>query len=47
MVLGATLAGIDKSRQDHDYTAMCEAWFNTADGMNLVLNHQLDEAGRP
>ena len=44
-VLGATLAGIDKSRQDHDYTAMCEAWFNTADGMNLVLNHQLDEAG--
>ncbi len=44
-VLGATLAGIDKSRQEHDYVAMCEAWFNTANGMNLVLNRQRDFAG--
>jgi hypothetical protein len=39
-VLGATLAGIDKSHQEHDYAAMCEAWFNTANRMNLVLNRQ-------
>jgi len=44
-VLGATLAGVDKSRQEHDYVAMCEAWFNTANGMHLVLNRQRDFAG--
>ena len=44
-VLGATLAGIDKSRQEHDYVAMCEAWFNARNGMNLVLNRQQDAAG--
>jgi hypothetical protein len=44
-VLGATLVGIDKSRQEHDYVAMCEAWFNTRNGMNLVLNRQQDAAG--
>jgi hypothetical protein len=44
-VLGATLVGIDKSRQAHDYVAMCEAWFNTKNGMNLVLNRQQDGAG--
>jgi hypothetical protein len=44
-VLGATLAGIDKSRQEHDYVAMCEAWFNAKNGLNLVLNRQQDSAG--
>lgn len=44
-VLGATLAGIDKSRQEHDYVSMCEAWFNTANGMDLVLNRQRDFGG--
>jgi hypothetical protein len=44
-VLSATLAGIDKSRQEHDYAAMCEAWFNASNGMNLVLNRQQDGAG--
>lgn len=44
-VLGATLVGIDKSRQEPDYVAMCEAWFNTKNGMNLVLNRQQDGAG--
>ena len=44
-VLGATLVGIDKSRQEHDYVAMCEAWFNTQNGMNLVLNRQQDGTG--
>jgi len=44
-VLGATLVGIDKSRQEHDYVAMCEAWFNSRNGMNLVLNRQRAGAG--
>jgi hypothetical protein len=44
-VLGATLAGLDKSRQEQDYVAMCEAWFNTRNGLNLVLNRQQDSAG--
>lgn len=44
-VLGATLAGIDKRRQDADYVAMCEAWFNRKNGMNLVLNRQQDHGG--
>ncbi len=39
-VLGATLAGMDKSRQESDYVTMCEAWFNTSNGLNLVLNQQ-------
>ncbi len=44
-VLGATLVGIDKSRQEHDYVAMCEAWFNARNGLNLVLNRQQDNTG--
>jgi hypothetical protein len=44
-VLGATLVGLDKSRQEHDYVAMCEAWFNTKNGLNLVLNRQQLETG--
>ncbi|MHB8952872.1 MAG: hypothetical protein ACYC4U_07805 [Pirellulaceae bacterium] len=43
-VLGATLAGLDKRGPDHDYVAMCEAWFNTRNGLQLVLNRQ-DERG--
>ena len=39
-VLGATLVGVDKSRQEHDYVNMCEAWFNSKNGQNLVLNFQ-------
>ena len=44
-VLGATLAGIDKSGRKHDYAGMCEAWFNSANGLNLVLNLQRQETG--
>ncbi len=44
-VLGATLVGIDKARQDHDYVAMCEAWFNARNGLDLVLNLQRQETG--
>jgi len=44
-VLGATLVGIDKSRAEHDYVRMCEAWFNCRNGLNLVLNLQRQETG--
>lgn len=44
-VLGATLVGIDKGRQEHDYVAMCEAYFNTRNGLDLVLNRQQAETG--
>ena len=44
-VLGATLVGLDKSGPDHDYVAMCEAWFNTRNGIQLVLNRQEDSGG--
>ena len=44
-VLGATLVGIDKSRAEHDYVRMCEAWFNSRNGSNLVLNLQRQETG--
>ncbi len=39
-VLGATLAGIDKRAQAHDYVAMCAAWFNAKDGLVLNLQRQ-------
>ena len=37
-VVGATLAGIDKTMLPHDYVLMCEAWQNTKNGSRLVLN---------
>lgn len=37
-VLGATLCGVDKSRQEHDYVQMCQAFYNTKNGADLVLN---------
>jgi hypothetical protein len=44
-VFGATIAGIDKSRQAHDWVDMCEAWFNARNGLGLVLNTQRQETG--
>jgi len=44
-VLSATLVGIDKRRADHDFVSMCEAWFNTRNGLQLVLNRQEDAGG--
>ena len=44
-VLSGTLVGLDKSRQEHDYVAMCEAWFNRGNGLDLVLNRQRDNPG--
>jgi len=38
-VLGATLAGIDKSKQDgQDYVAMLRNYFNRDNGWNVVMN---------
>ena len=44
-VLGATLVGVDMSRQQYDYVDMCEAWYNTGNGLNLVLNNQRGGTG--
>lgn len=44
-VLGATLAGIDKSAGQHDYVSMVEQYFNSANGQNLVLNSTKDKSG--
>ncbi len=38
-VVGATLAGIDKSNQQGmNWVAMCREWFNKANGLNVYLN---------
>lgn len=44
-VLGASLAGIDKRKQEHDYVAMCEAFFNRRNGQNVLLNTQNQGTG--
>ncbi len=44
-VLGATVAGVDKRRQENDYVAMCAAWNNRRNGLNLVLNAMNQETG--
>jgi len=44
-VLGATVAGIDKRAQDHDYVLMCEAFYNRRNGLDLVLNNQNQGTG--
>ncbi len=46
-VLGATLVGIDKTTQGgHDWVDMLEDYFNTANGLNLVLNGTSALTGR-
>lgn len=44
-VIGATLAGIDKTAPPHDYVLMCESWQNRKNGLNLVLNAFEQETG--
>lgn len=44
-VLGASLAGIDKAAQRHDYVLMCEAYFNARNGLNVVLNYTNQTTG--
>ncbi len=38
-VLGATVAGIDKSAGSHNWVSMCEQYYNRTNGQNLVLNY--------
>ena len=45
-VIGASLAGIDKSNYDgHDFVTMCKQFYNTANGVNLVMNNVDRETG--
>ena len=44
-VLGASLVGIDKSKQENKYVAMCNAFYHSQDGSNLVLNNTRGDAG--
>lgn len=46
-VLGASLCGIDKSRQNgYDWVAMQADYFNSANGLNLVLDTPASKTGR-
>ncbi len=45
-VLGATLAGVDKTAGPHNWVLMCEQYFNRASGQNLVLNKTGAGTGR-
>jgi len=36
--LGASLVGIDKRSQQHDYVRMCQAYYTVANGERLLLN---------
>ncbi|MHC5112491.1 MAG: hypothetical protein ACYTHJ_21740 [Planctomycetota bacterium] len=44
-VLGATLIGIDKTRGEYNWVEMCEQYYCTANGENLVLNKPVDRSG--
>ncbi len=44
-VLGATLVGIDKTRGEHNWVQMCEQYYCSASGENLVLNKPVDLSG--
>lgn len=45
-ILGASLAGIDKSNYNgHDFVSMCKQFYNTANGVNLVMNGVNREPG--
>src|SRR5687767_44110 len=46
-LLGATIAGIDKSRDPggHNWVQMAQVYFNSANGQNVVLNNVKTETG--
>jgi hypothetical protein len=44
-LLGATVAGIDKTRGAYNWVRMAEAYYNRANGQRLVLNHTGTRAG--
>src|SRR4051812_3122723 len=45
-VLGASVVGIDKSAGQHNWVEMCEAYFNTKTGQDVILNNIATEAGK-
>jgi hypothetical protein len=47
-LLGATLAGIDKSREPlgHNWVQMAQVYWNTKNGENVVLNNPVQETGQ-
>ena len=45
-VIGATLAGIDKSNQGgYNWALMAEEWFNRRQSQNVYKNHPVDDGG--
>ncbi len=44
-VLGATLIGIDKTQGEYNWVAMCEEFYCTASGEDLILNKPVDRSG--
>src|SRR5687768_6029493 len=38
-LLGATIAGIDKSAGEHNWVQMAQVYFNSGNGQNVVLNN--------
>ncbi|MFC1745406.1 hypothetical protein ACFL35_15535 [Candidatus Riflebacteria bacterium] len=46
VVLGATIAGIDKSKGLQNWVIMCENYFNLANGENLILNRTATKSGQ-
>lgn len=45
-VLGATVAGIDKARGQHNWVLMAEQYFNRKNGENLILNRTSTHSGQ-
>jgi hypothetical protein len=45
-VLGATIAGIDKSAGEHNWVEMGQVYFNSMNGENVVLNTTKAETGQ-
>ena len=45
-VVGASLVGLDKSRQNgHDFVLMCQRYFNRDNGLNLYMNRVVHGTG--
>lgn len=45
-VLGASLVGIDKSRQQYNYVAMLKNYFNRETGWNIMMNNTCPEVAK-
>ncbi len=44
-ILGSTLAGIDKRAGENNFAAMSAQYFNSANGLNVVLNRESTKTG--